>query len=114
MKLETYIYDDNDTYYSVSGIGEGAFKNCKKLKKFTGAYLEHIGAKAFSGCDKLKSVAFPAFYGTKTDVKNCFKGSSIKSVHVYDYDEEGAKEVFTKKNTGSKNKIKIYGDFLGY
>ena len=114
LLLESYFYDDNGTYFNVPGIGKGALKGCTKLKKFTASYMRYIDPEAFSGCTKLKSIGLPGFYGEKSDVKNCFKGSSIKSIHVYDGYKDSLKTVFTKKNTGSKTKIKIYEDFIGY
>ncbi len=114
LSLQSYFYDSNDRYINVSSIGKKAFADCKNLTKLTISYPSTIGAQAFSGCDKLKEIAIVGYYGDKSGIKNCFKNSNIKKVHCDEYSVSDYKKVFTKKNTGSKTKIKIVGDFIGY
>ncbi|MCR5097491.1 MAG: InlB B-repeat-containing protein [Lachnospiraceae bacterium] len=108
------IYDDEYNYYSVDGIAAGALKDCKKLKKAVVQYPLYIGTGAFAGCDKLKDIAILTYMTDKKAFKNCFKNSSIKTVHCYKDNVSEYKKVFTKKVTGSSGKIKIVGDFVGY
>ena len=54
--IPTTVKIDGITY-KVTAIAEGAFKNCKKLKKVSiGNNVKTIGVSAFSGCEKLKTV----------------------------------------------------------
>ena len=63
-----------DIYYTVTGIGEDAFRNCTNLTSITMPDLvERIGNYAFAGCSNLTGITFPfnrlqsignyAFYG---------------------------------------------------
>ena len=63
-----------DVYYTIKGIGDSAFVNCKYLTSIAMPdLLERIGNHAFDGCSNLVSITFPfnrlqsignyAFYG---------------------------------------------------
>ena len=91
--------------YIVTEIKNGAFQNCKKLKKVTiGSNVKKIGSKAFYGCKKLKSVtikskkitsiksrAFKGIYkkaknkvpsSKKTKYKKLLKKAGVKSTAI--------------------------------
>lgn len=108
------FYDEDYNYYSVDGVGSGAFKNCTKLKKAVIQYPNYIKSEAFAGCDKLTEVAIVGYPSDKKSFKNCFKNSKIKTVHCYKDSVSDFKKIFTKKNTGSSGKLKVVGDFVGY
>ena len=49
-----------DIYYTVTGIGEGAFQNCMNLTSIEMSdMIDTIGDRAFCMCNKLESVIFP-------------------------------------------------------
>ena len=63
---------------TVSAIGDGAFKNCKKLKKVaTNKSISKIGKNAFSGCTKLKAVSIKS-----AELKSIGKGAIPKQAVV--------------------------------
>ena len=72
--LETISYLDND--YSVTAIGNSAFKNCSSLESIDIPNgVKSIGEKAFYGCDSLTYIDIPdsvtsigegAFYGCES------------------------------------------------
>ena len=52
---------NNEVTYSVTGIGESAFKDCKTLTSVTiPDGMVTIGTSAFYGCSQLKSITFPS------------------------------------------------------
>ena len=110
---ESYVEDGNIDY-SVDGVADKAFKDCKKLKKVTIQYPTYIGANAFEGCDKLKEVGIIGLGFDAASIKNCFKNSNVKTVHTTRYNKDDYKKLFTKKITGAKSKIRIVEDFIGF
>lgn len=65
--------------YKVVGIGNKAFKGCKKLRKVTiGANVVSIGKQAFAGDANLKTITFKG-KTMPTFGKNAFKGISTKA-----------------------------------
>lgn len=91
----------------VTEIAKGAFKNNKKLTKVTiGKNVKKIGASAFEGCIKLKTVSIKSSNVTsvgKNAIKNINKKATItcpsKKVKAY-------KKLFSSK-TGYKKTMKI-------
>ncbi len=70
----------NGKTFKVTGIGENAFKNQKKLKKvIIGGNVQKIGAKAFYGCSKLTSITVKAKNLQKIG-KKAFQGTPKKIV----------------------------------
>ncbi len=67
--------------FRVTQIAANAFKNCKKLRKFTiGKYIQKIGKNAFFGCRNLKTIKFKTTLLSKKRVdKNAFKGIHKKA-----------------------------------
>ncbi len=107
-KLTKFVVGDN-----IFKIGKGAFQGCKKLKSMTiGKNVKSIGKVAFKGCKNLTSITVTSKHLTKKQVKNCLKGSKVKTVIVKvgsvkankTYAKKYAK-VFTKKTCGKKVKV---------
>lgn len=70
----------NGKTFKVTGIGENAFKNQKKLKKvIIGENVQKIEAKAFYGCSKLTSIIIKA-KNLKKIGKKAFQGTPRKIV----------------------------------
>ena len=68
---------------SVKIIGKEAFLNCKKLKKLTiPASVKSIGTGAFRGCKALKTLVIRTELLTKKGVKGSLKGSKVEKVKV--------------------------------
>ena len=83
---ETVVYDD--VTYSVTGIGDGAFRRCKKLETVTASSITRIGQYAFYDCeeltsatfgDNLQSIEFYAF-GLCDKLESFTFGPSVKSI----------------------------------
>ena len=92
--------------YKVTVIGSKAFAKKSKLASATlGANVKTIGASAFSGSKKLKTLTVKSTALTKANVKNSLKGSSIKKVKVPAKKVKAYKKVFTKKNAGKSVKV---------
>ena len=69
----------NGTTYSVTSIGEDAFKNCKSLTSVTiPNSVTSIGSEAFYGCSSLTSVTIPNSVTSigKDAFKNCYFAAS--------------------------------------
>lgn len=64
------------TNFKITGIDDKVFKKHTKLRSVViGKNIKTIGAEAFMGCSKLKSVTFKTTKLTKTSIgKNAFKG----------------------------------------
>ncbi|MGI6034060.1 MAG: leucine-rich repeat protein, partial [Coriobacteriales bacterium] len=69
---------------NVRTIGSKAFASAKKLAAVTiGKNVKKVGAKAFSKAKKLKKVTVKSRKLTKkSTVKNCLKGSKVKTVKL--------------------------------
>ena len=66
------------TIYRVSEIEDGAFMNCKKLKKVTiPSYVTRIGKNAFNGCKKLKTIIIK----TRKLKKNTIGTGAFKGIY---------------------------------
>lgn len=66
----------------VTAIGNGAFKNCKKLSKVTiGMEVKEIGKQAFQGCKKLKRVEIKSKKITRVG-KKAFNKVPTKCVYA--------------------------------
>ncbi|MDR9830236.1 leucine-rich repeat protein, partial [Vibrio sp. FNV 38] len=80
----------------------------KKIKKLTiGANIESIGAKAFSGAKKLKTITVKSTKLTAAKCKKCLSGSSVNTVTVPKAVKKMyTKKIFIKKVCGKKVKVK--------
>ena len=122
------------SYYAVDSIADGAFKNNKKIKKISitdrvysiGKYAfqnckklrtvnlyshgtTKVGAYAFKGCKKLTTINVQSDLLTKSGIKNCLKGSSVKTIKLHKKIKNKKAlygKIFTKKNCGKKVTIK--------
>ena len=65
----------SEVLYTVTGIGDNAFKGNKKLKEITiGIEVTSIGKNAFNGCKKLKTIRVKTTKLTEKNIgKNAFK-----------------------------------------
>jgi len=94
----------NGVKYKVVGIGDGAFKGFKKLKKVTiNKNITSIGKQAFAGCTKLSSVVIKAT-GLKTIKAGAFKKTSKKMTVKFT-----SKKVSAKKRKALLKKMKKAG-----
>ena len=95
--------------YKVTEIAPNAFKNNKKLKKFTiGKNIKKIGKNAFYGCKNLKSITVKTTKLTKKSVgKNAFKKIHKKAkIKVPKKKLKAYKKIFKARGvTGKKQKI---------
>jgi hypothetical protein len=69
---------------TVLTIGEGAFKNCEKLKAFESQSATKICLGAFSSCTSLQSVSFPKvtdIEGSSVDADGAFFSAGLTSVY---------------------------------
>ena len=71
----------NGTRYTVTGIGEGAFRGKKRLKNIIfPATVTNIGSAAFMDCESIEIVKF---YNSKTKISdNVFLGCSITGMYA--------------------------------
>lgn len=95
--------------YKVTSIAANAFKNNTKITKVTiSSNVSKIGAKAFYGCKKLKSITIKTTKLTsKTVGSKAFKGISSKAViKVPDKKLSSYKKVLKAAGAGAKVKIK--------
>ncbi len=91
--------------YKVTSIAKNAFKNNKKIKKLTiDQNVEKIGAKAFYGCKKLKTITIKTTkLGSKKVGKQAFKGIHKKAkIKVPKKKYSAYKKMFKKRGVGSK------------
>ena len=96
----------NNKVYKVTAIGAKAFKNAKKATKATTpSTVKKFAAKAFAG-SKITTVIVKSKSLKKNTVKNCFKGSKVKTVKVPKAKKKAYKKIFTKKNCGKKVTVK--------
>ena len=88
--------------YKVTSIGAGAMKNNKKITGLSiGDYVKTIGANAFAGCTKLKTVTIgkKSKSSLTTIGKGAFKGCrklskvTIKSTKLKDAGKQAFKEI---------------------
>lgn len=94
----------NGVKYKVVGIGDGAFKGFKKLKKITiNKNITSIGKQAFAGCTKLSNVVIKAT-GLKTIKAGAFKKTSKKMTVKFT-----SKKVTAKKRAALLKKMKKAG-----
>lgn len=94
--------------YQVTAVDKNAFKNNKKLNNVTiGKYVTKIGANAFYGCKKLKTISIKSTK-LKSVGKGAFKGI-VKNVAVKVPKAKLAsyKKLLKKKTTGLPSKAKI-------
>lgn len=95
--------------YTVTEIGNNAFKNCSKATQATiGKNVKKIGSNAFAGCKKLKKVIFKGT-AVKTIGKKAFKGTNKKmtvKVPKKLKKNKNFKKKLTKAGMSKKLKIK--------
>ncbi len=95
--------------YKVTSIAKNAIKGNKKLTKLTiGANVKKIGANAFKGCSKLKSITVKTKKLTKSKVgKNAFKGINAKAtIKVPKAKVKAYKKIVQAKGAGKSVKVK--------
>ena len=91
---------------NVKKIGNGAFRACPNLKKLViGSGVTKLGQSMVKNCKNLKVVTIKSTKLNKKAVKNCFKGSSVKTVKVPKSKVASYKKIFTKANCGKKVKV---------
>jgi hypothetical protein len=67
--------------YTITGIGNGAFRNCAQLTSFaTLTSLGSIGNEAFRGCTSLAEVRLPE--GLKTIGYSAFSGTKLTEITI--------------------------------
>lgn len=91
--------------YKVTSIAANAFKNNKTVKKITiGKNVTKIGAKAFYGCTKLKSITIKTTKLTNKNVgKDVFKGiANDAKIKVPEKKLDIYKKIFAKKGLGDQ------------
>lgn len=94
--------------FKVTSIASNAFIGYDKLNTvIIGKNIRKIEKEAFNGCDKLTVITINSKKLTAKKVKDAFGGSNIKTVYVPADKLEDYKKIFTKKITGSKNKIAV-------
>lgn len=96
--------------YKVTEIGKNTFKNNKTVTKVSvGKNITTIGANAFSGCTKLKTITINTKLLTSKNVsKDAFKGISANTVIKVPKSKLAAyTKLFQKK--GLSKKVKIQG-----
>ncbi|MCM1162244.1 MAG: leucine-rich repeat protein, partial [Roseburia sp.] len=92
--------------FKVTGIGDNAFKNQKRLRKIViGENVQKIGTKAFYGCRKLTSITIQSKKLTEIG-KKAFQGISKKAV-VNVPKKKYKKYVKLLKGKGLKSTMKI-------
>ena len=99
----------DDITYKVTSVAANAFKNNTKITKVTiSSNVSKIGAKAFYGCKKLKSITIKTTKLTSKTVGNkAFKGINSKAViKVPDKKLSSYKKVLKTAGVGAKVKIK--------
>lgn len=98
----------NELSYRVTTLDEGCFRNNKKLRTVTlGANVQKIGANAFAGCTKLKSVKIKSEGLTKI-ANGAFSGIAPNAV-IHVPRSRLAKYRKMVKNSGNKTaRIKAY------
>ncbi len=95
--------------YKVTTIAKNALKGNKKLTKLTiGANVKKIGANAFRGCSKLKSIIVKTKKLTKSKVgANAFKGINAKAtIKVPKAKVKAYKKIVKAKGAGKNVKVK--------
>ena len=95
--------------YKVTSIAKNAIKGNKKLTKLTiGANVKKIGANAFKGCSKLKSITVKTKKLTKSKVgNNAFKGINAKAtIKVPKAKVKAYKKIVQAKGAGKSVKVK--------
>ena len=98
----------NKKTYKVTSIASDAFNGYDKLTSVAiGKNVKKIAKDAFDGCDKLTAITINSKKLTAKKVKDAFSGSNIKTVYVPTGKVDAYKKIFTKKITGSKNKIAV-------
>lgn len=71
----------NDISYAVVRLGEGAFKNCNRLKSLVLPHsIKEIGPQAIAECKSLESVELKS--GLLTISDRAFENSSVKSLSI--------------------------------
>ena len=74
-KFEFVDEDVKTTYFKITAIEDGVFKNGTFAEVVIGKYVESIGKNAFRGCAKLKQITIKTDKLTKKSVgENAFKG----------------------------------------
>ena len=85
-----------------ASVSYSTSKYTKATYNITGIYSKAF-AKSKATTVKVKSTKL-----TKSTVKNCFKGSKVKTVKVPKAKYKAYKKIFTKKNCGKTVKVKKY------
>ena len=92
--------------YNVTTIKSKALANMKNLKSLKiGKNVKKIGSSFLYKSSKLKTLIINSKKLTKTGVKNCLKGSSVKTVKVPEDMVSTYKTYFTKANCGKDVKV---------
>jgi hypothetical protein len=93
--------------YKVTGVASGAFKGCTALTKVTvGKNVKSIGAAAFSGCKKLKTIVVKTSVLKKVGAKALSGIAAKAQVKVPKSKLKAYKKLFKGKGQGKKVKIK--------
>ena len=94
--------------YKVTSIAPNAFAGYTNLRTLTiGANVKKLGSEMLKGCTKLKTLTVNSRNLTKKSVKNSLKGSSVRAIQAPGNKVSAYKKIFTKSNSGSKNKITV-------
>lgn len=100
----------NGKIYKVTEVADNAFKNNTKVTSVViGSNITKIGKNAFSGAENLKTITIKSAKLTKKSVKNCLKGSSVKTIKLKGNAKKQYKKYaayFTKANCGKKVTVK--------
>lgn len=112
ISLPKYVKLKDNKKYNVTTVGSGAFKADKIESVTIGANIKKISAKAFSKSSASKIIVKSKKLNKKS-VRNCLKGSKIKTIYVKAGNEKTNKayikkykKIFTKKNAGKKVTVK--------
>ena len=97
--------------YKVTSIDANAFTGETKIKSVVvGKNVKKIGKEAFAGCKNLKLIRLKTKRLTRKNIKDSLVGSSVTQVVVMKpavKKYSAYKNIFTKKVTGSKNKLSV-------
>ena len=110
-KAKTFTSPDyirvNNVVCEVTGISNGAFRNCKKLSRVTlGTKIKVIGSNAFKGCKKLKKIQILSKQLKKVG-KNALKGiHSNATIRVPGSVKKAYQKLLKKKGQAATVKIK--------
>ena len=102
-----YSYTSSSTVsYAASLVSKAAATVPAKVKIDGSSYkVTGISAKAFKGT-KVKTLTVKSTKLTKKSVKNCLKGSGVKTVKVPKAKKAAYAKIFAKANSGKKVAVK--------